>query len=110
MTHTECDLRDTFETWMMWRGGMWRYKGEDIRHFLRDDGRLAHGIVRPSPEGDRMTALATMQTQPDGRLIFSTGGAEVVTMPAGSDPAEVRTVWEALIASVGGTDGKEEGT
>ena len=91
-------------------GGMWRYKGEDIRHFLRDDGRLAHGIVRPSPEGDRMTALATMQTQPDGRLIFSTGGAEVVTMPAGSDPDEVRTVWEALIASVGGTDGKEEGT
>ena len=91
------------ETWMMWRGGMWQYKSEDIAKFLRDDGRLAHGIVRPVPEGRRMTALATMQTQPDGRLIFATGGVEVRTMPAGSDPDEVRVVWEALIASVGGT-------
>ena len=92
------------ETWMMWRGGMWRYDPGAIQYFLRDDGCLAHGIVRPGPEGDEMvTALAVMQTQPDGTLLFKAGGT-VRTMPAGSDPAEVRVVWEGLIAGAGGND------
>ena len=107
MTQCECDLRDTFETWMIRQGGMWQYNPANIGEFLRDDGRLAHGIVRPGAEGRRMTALATMQTQPDGRLIFATGGAEVLTLPAGSDPAEVRVVWESLVASVGSGNGKK---
>ena len=50
-----------------------------------------------------VTALAVMQTQPDGTLLFKAGGT-VRTMPAGSDPAEVRVVWEGLIAGAGGND------
>ena len=95
------------ETWMMWRGGMWRYDPGAIQYFLRDDGCLAHGIVRPGPEGREMTSLAKLSVQPDNSLQFTVSGAVVRTMPAGSDPAEVRTVWEALIGSVGGTVGEE---
>ena len=94
--------QETVATWMMWRGGMWQYKPDAIQHFLRDDGRLAHGVVRPGPDGDEMDALVTMQTQPDGSLRFEAGGV-------GSDPDEVRVVWEGLIAAVGGTDAHTTG-
>ena len=74
---------------------------------LWDGAEIVHGLVRPGPEGREMTSLAKLSVQPDNSLQFTVSGAVVRTMPAGSDPAEVRTVWEALIGSVGGTVGEE---
>ena len=92
--------RKTVETWIIWRGGMWR--SGDVGSYLADGAEIVHGVVRPGPEGDEMDALAKLSVQPDNSLQFTVAGAVVRTMPAGSDPAEVRVVWEALIASVGG--------